>query len=190
MHNALRLITTGTVLTLTIALATEQGIAESTSVGAASSTSPAITASTASLKTTDNATSPAALASATDGAAQRLIEQAEAQLQRGETQTAIGTLNQAVAADSASSLARTRLGGAYLLSQDYDSAIDQFQQAISTDDQNAGAFIGLGMAYVHLKQAGPAKAALTEAKRLNPSKSADIDALLARIEQTASAHHP
>ncbi|MCF8015527.1 MAG: tetratricopeptide repeat protein, partial [Chromatiaceae bacterium] len=105
----------------------------------------------------------------------------------GETQTAIATLNQAIAADPSSSLAYTRLGGAYLLSQDYSSAIDQFQRAISSDNQNAGAFIGLGMAYLHLKQAGPAKAALTEAKRLKPSQSADIDALLTRIEQTASA---
>ncbi|MBK5940964.1 tetratricopeptide repeat protein [Halochromatium roseum] len=211
MHNALRLITTGTVLTLTIALATEQGIAESTSIGTASSTStatpastaataataapaspasPASQAITASSNTTEHATSPAASSNATDSATQHLIEQAETQLQRGETQTAISTLNQAVTADPASSLARTRLGGAYLLSQDYPSAVEQFQQAISLDTQNAGAFIGLGMAYVHLKQAGPAKAALSEAKRLNPAKSTDIDALLARIEQTASAHPP
>ncbi len=159
MHNALRLITAGTVLTLTIALATEQGIAEST------------------------AASPEDNLSA-------LIEQAETQLERGETQAAIATLNDAIAANPSSSLAHTRLGGAYLLSQDYGTAIEQFQQAISSDNQNAGAFIGLGMAYLHLKQAGPAKAALTEAKRLDPSQSTDIDALLARIEQSASAHHP
>ena len=165
MHNALRLITTGTVLTLTIALAMEPGIAESTP---ASSTKPA------------SAVNPA-------NSVGVLIEQAEAQLERGETQTAIATLRQAIAADPSSSLAYTRLGGAYLLNQDYSSAIDQFQQAISSDTQNAGAFIGLGIAYLHLKQAGPAKAALTEAKRLNPSKSTDIDALLARIEQSASA---
>jgi Tfp pilus assembly protein PilF len=168
MHNALRLITTGTLLTLSMALAMEQGIAESTAVR---STSPA------------RATNPADSVGA-------LIEQAEAQLTRGETQAAIATLNDAIAADPSSSLAHTRLGGAYLLSQEYSSAIDQFQQAISSDNQNAGAFIGLGMAYLHLKQAGPAKAALTEAKRLNPAKRTDIDALLARIEQTASAHHP
>jgi tetratricopeptide (TPR) repeat protein len=168
MHNALRLITTATVLTLSIALAMEPSIAESPPV---SSANPA------------NSADPANNVGA-------LIEQAEAQLERGETQAAIATLNQAIAADPSSSLAYTRLGGAYLLSQDYSSAIDQFQQAISSDSQNAGAFIGLGVAYLHLKQAGPAKAALTEAKRLNPSKSADIDALLARIEQTASAHPP
>lgn len=165
MHQALRLITTGTVLTLTISLAMEQGIAESS---AARSTSPANSADSVSA----------------------LIEQAEVQLAGGETQAAIATLNDAIAVDSSSSLAYTRLGGAYLLSQDYGSAIEHFQQAISSDDQNAGAFVGLGVAYLHLKRAGPAKAALTEAKRLDPDKGANIDALLARIEQTASAHHP
>jgi Tfp pilus assembly protein PilF len=146
----------------------EPGMAEST---AASSVSPA------------SAANPANSVNA-------LIEQGEAQLERGETQSAIRTLNEAVTADPNSSLAHTRLGGAYLLSQDYRGAIDQFQQAIGSDSRNAGAFIGLGMAYLHLKQAGPAKAALTEAKRLDPSQRADIDSLLARIEQTASAHHP
>jgi tetratricopeptide (TPR) repeat protein len=182
MHNALRLITTGTVITLTIALATEQGIAESTAAGTADSASSADTSTTEASR----AASPSRPADGVD----TLIEQAEAQLERGETQAAITTLTEAIAAHPSSSLAYTRLGGAYLLNQDYASAIEQFQEAISNDNQNAGAFIGLGMAYLHLKQTGPAKAALTEAKRLNPSKSADIDALLARIEQTASAHHP
>lgn len=119
-----------------------------------------------------------------------LIEQAEVQLERGEIQDAISTLNDAIAADPSSSLAHSRLGGAYLLSQEYERAIEQFQRAISEDGESAGAFIGLGLAYLHLKQAGPAKAALTEARRLAPDKRADIDALLERIEQAASAHHP
>jgi tetratricopeptide (TPR) repeat protein len=162
MHQALRLITAGSVLMLTVALAMESDIAES-----AEST-----------------------AAAPEDGIGTLIARAEAQLGRGETRAAIATLNEAVAADPSSSLAQTRLGGAYLLSQDYGNAIDQFQQAISNDDQNAGAFIGLGMAYLHLKRAGPAKAALTEARRLAPEQQADIDALLNRIEQSASAHHP
>jgi Tfp pilus assembly protein PilF len=147
MHNALRLIAFGSLLTLNL------------------------------------------VATAADQVA-TLIEQAETQLQRGETAAAITTLEAAITANPSSSLAHTRLGGAYLLDQNYRAAVDQFQQAISTDSQNASAFIGLGMAYIHLKQTGPAKAALTEARRLNPSQSADIDALLGQIEQRASAHHP
>jgi Tfp pilus assembly protein PilF len=187
-------MTTGTVLTLIIALATEQGIAESIPASTprpASSASPPANPNSSSnpSNAADPAASPASYADPMNSVG-ALIAQAETQLERGETQTAIATLNQAIAADPSSSLAYTRLGGAYLLNQDYSSAIDQFQQAISHDNQNAGAFIGLGMAYLHLKQAGPAKAALTEARRLAPDKQGDIDALLARIEQSASAHHP
>ncbi|MBK5969463.1 MULTISPECIES: tetratricopeptide repeat protein [Thiorhodovibrio] len=159
MYTALRLITLGSLLTLSLAPAAQPDTA-----------APASTADTDSVAT--------------------MIEQAQAQLQRGETDAAIATLKGAITTDPGSSLAHTRLGGAYLLSQDYSGAVGQFQQAISTDSQNASAFIGLGMAYVHLKQTGPAKAALTEARRLNPSQSADIDALLGQIEQRASAHHP
>jgi cytochrome c-type biogenesis protein CcmH/NrfG len=72
-----------------------------------------------------------------------------------------------------------------LLAQRYDLAIDQFQQAAAIDANNAGAFIGLGVAYLHQGRAGPAKAALTEARRLAPDKAADIDRLIDSIEEAA-----
>lgn len=162
MHHAMRRIVISIIPALVIVLGTQQVAAESPGNGA---------------KT------------ASPGGTQALIERGEQQLERGEHQAAISTLSEAVADDPASSLARTRLGGAYLLTQNYDRAIEQFQQAIGRDDQNAGAFIGLGVAYLHLKQAGPAKAALTEARRLAPDKRDDIDVLLQRIEQTAAAPH-
>lgn len=159
MRKALRLIVAGTVLTLTAALAAQNG-------GAAEATE-------------------------AEEKAASMIEKGEAELGRGETDAAISTLKAAVDIDPTSSLAHTRLGGALMLKQDYPGAIEQFQQAISLEDGNAPAFIGLGMAYLHLKQPGPAKAALTEAKRLDPAKQADIDRLLQRIENTAAApHHP
>jgi tetratricopeptide (TPR) repeat protein len=160
MRQALRLVISGTVLTLTISLA-----AQGDNAGTTAAVGP------------DSATAK--------------IEQAEAELSRGETDAAIETLNAVIAAAPASSLARTRLGGALMLKQNYTGAIEQFQQAISLNADNAPAFIGLGMAYLHLKQPGPAKAALTEAKKLDPAKQADIDRVLHRIENTAAApHHP
>jgi tetratricopeptide (TPR) repeat protein len=159
MRKALRLIITGAVLTLTAALAAQNGGAtESTEI---------------------------------EEKAASMIKQGEAELGRGETDAAIITLKAAVDIDPKSSLAHTRLGGALMLKQDYTGAIEQFQQAISLEGDNAPAFIGLGMAYLHLKQPGPAKAALTEAKKLDKTKQADIDRLLQRIESTAAApHHP
>lgn len=42
--------------------------------------------------------------------------------------------------------------------------------AAEADDDNAGAFIGIGMAFLHAGQISPAKAAFAEAKRLDPSQ--------------------
>jgi tetratricopeptide (TPR) repeat protein len=120
--------------------------------------------------------------------AEELIRAAETQLSQQDFDGAIATLTRALDADPESTLAHTRLGGAYLMTQRYDSAIEQFQQAIAGDADNAGAFIGMGMAYLHQGRAGPAKAALTEAKRLAPDKAAEIDDLITSIEQGTAGH--
>jgi tetratricopeptide (TPR) repeat protein len=111
-----------------------------------------------------------------------LIARGESQLQQNDIDAAIETLRRAVAAHPDSSLARTRLGGAYLLAQDYDGAIGQFQRAIGADPENAAAFIGMGLAYLHSARPGPARAALTEAKRIDPTRRAEIDAVLRGLE--------
>jgi Flp pilus assembly protein TadD len=80
-----------------------------------------------------------------------------------------------------------RVGGMLLLQQDYAAAIRRFQTAIGLDPESeAEAFIGLGIAYVHLGQYGPARAALTEARRLKPGVAADLDPLLAWLDGRAS----
>jgi tetratricopeptide (TPR) repeat protein len=122
------------------------------------------------------------------GTSASLVSQGEAQLAQNDIDGAIVTLTQAVEADPSSPLAHTRLGGALLLGQQYDAAIAQFQQAIALDAENAPAFIGLGVAYLHSERLGQAKAALDEAKRLAPAKTAEIDDLIGRIEQRAASH--
>ncbi|WP_462322570.1 tetratricopeptide repeat protein [Halochromatium sp.] len=112
-----------------------------------------------------------------------LISRGEAQLAAQDIDTAIATLTQAVDAAPDSSLARNRLGGALMLGQRYGEAIDQFQRVIGRDPENGAAFIGLGMAYMHSGQPGPAKAALIEAKRLKPNRAEDLDRLIRRIDQ-------
>lgn len=116
-----------------------------------------------------------------------LISQGEQQLRNNDVDGAIATLTSAVAKDPGSSLAHTRLGGAYLLGQRYDEAIDQFQQAIGLQADNASAFIGMGLAYLHANRLGAAKAALGEARRLDPDKAAQIDDLISRIDQRSGA---
>jgi tetratricopeptide (TPR) repeat protein len=77
----------------------------------------------------------------------------------------------------------TRLGGLLLLKQDYPAAIRSFQTAIGRDAEgSAGAFIGMGMAYLHLGQYVPARAALQEARRLKPAAASDLDRVLAWLD--------
>ena len=91
-------------------------------------------------------------ASATDVAG--LIREGESKLQAGDIEAAVHLLEQAVAQDARSPLARTRLGGALLLKQDQPAAIGQFREAISLDPRNAQAFLGMAVAEIHLGRYG------------------------------------
>jgi Tfp pilus assembly protein PilF len=114
-----------------------------------------------------------------------LIGEGERQMQAQDIEGAIATLTRAVEADPASSLAHTRLGGAYLLNGQYDPAIAAFREAISADSANADAFVGMAVAYMHTKRLTLAKAALNEAKRIEPGDSARIDEVVQWIDQNA-----
>lgn len=76
-----------------------------------------------------------------------------------------------------------RMGGMQLMKQDYSGAIESFQTAIGLDGSGNGeAFIGLGIAYLHLGKYGPARAALTEARRIKPEAAADLDHLVVWLD--------
>lgn len=77
----------------------------------------------------------ALIAGESTSASASLISQGEAQLAGNDIDGAVTTLTQAVQADPTSTLAHTRLGGALLLGQQYDAAIEQFQQAIALDSE-------------------------------------------------------
>jgi tetratricopeptide (TPR) repeat protein len=112
-----------------------------------------------------------------------LMEQGQQQLDAGELEQAEATFKEAVAQNPDSSLAHTRLGGVYLLRQDYKAGIDNFQRAIALDQDNADAFIGMALAYLHLGQYGLARASLQEAERIAPAKREEIEKILAWIDQ-------
>jgi len=114
------------------------------------------------------------------------LQRGEANLKEGKLPEALLALQEAVAADPQSSLAYQRLGGAQLMSQDYDGSIQSFQRAIALDARNAEAFVGLGMAYLHTGRLGLARAALEEAKRIDPAKEIRIDEVIAWIDQRVS----
>lgn len=111
----------------------------------------------------------------------KLIKQGYEQTAAGDLDQALTTLQLAVSEDPNSSLARTRLGGVRVLRQEYSASVKDFQQAIMLDKNNALAFIGMSMAYLHMGQYNKAKAALNEAATIDPTKQTEIDKVLAGI---------
>ena len=112
-----------------------------------------------------------------------LLQQGETLLNEGKLPEALAALQQAVVAEPNSSRAFQRLGGAQLMSQDYAGSIQSFQRAISLDANNADAFVGMAMAYIHWGRYGQARSALVEAKRIAPDKGPKIDEVIAWIDQ-------
>ena len=115
-----------------------------------------------------------------------LIEQAEFQAGTGQYMEALELLQQALQLAPDSSLVYTRLGGIQLLRQRYREGIEHFQQAITLDQANAQAFIGMAIGYLHLGRYNLARAALNEAERLDPAKQPEIDKVLAWLDQRSA----
>ena len=120
------------------------------------------------------------------GDAAASIQAGEAKLKAGEIDAGLSLFREAVQADPGSALAHTRLGGALLLKQEYKASIEEFRVAIKLDASNADAFVGMAVAYLHGGDYALARASLEEAKRLDPTKQAKIDELIAYIDQRTS----
>jgi Flp pilus assembly protein TadD len=134
----------------------------------------------------------APFAFADDNDIEALLQQGYAQTEAGKLEQAEQTLQLAIRKAPDSSLAYTRLGGVKVLRQEYAAGIQDFQQAIMLDRDNATAFVGMAVAYLHMGQQSLATAALHEAMRLDPAKKPEIDKVLAWIDQrskTATAAH-
>jgi tetratricopeptide (TPR) repeat protein len=114
------------------------------------------------------------------------IREGEAKLAAGDLDAGLALFREAVQADPGSALAHTRLGGALLLNQQYSEAIAEFRVGIGLDPKNADAFVGMAVAYLHGGDYALARAALDEAKRLDPSKQSKIDALIGYIDRRDS----
>jgi tetratricopeptide (TPR) repeat protein len=119
-----------------------------------------------------------------------LIAEGEQHLKSGEVDEGLSLFREALEQDPDSSLAYTRIGGAQLLKQEYGPAIDSFRRAIMLEANNADAFVGMAVAYLHNGDYALALACLEEAKRIDPSKQARIDDVIAYLDQRdgAGAH--
>jgi len=75
-----------------------------------------------------------------------------------------------------------RLAGAFVAQGNFSSAIGVYQQAIGLDPNNAKAFIGLGIAYLHGGNKPLARAALQEAIRLEPGRETQLAPVIAALD--------
>ena len=118
---------------------------------------------------------------------ERLLQQGYELTEAGRLEEALRVLQEAADKDPESSLVRTRLGGIRILRQEYSAGVKDFQRAIMLDQNNAAAFIGMAVAYLHMGQYSLARAALDEAGKLDHAKMPEIEKVLAWIEQRASS---
>ena len=122
------------------------------------------------------------------------LEGAERLTREGRVDSALAVYRELSESQPDSAVVHARLGGMLLLKQNYAEAIRSFQIAIGLEPENSGsAFIGLGIAYLHLGQYGPARAALMEARRLKPESAADLEQLVvwldSRTADTEGSRH-
>lgn len=112
-----------------------------------------------------------------------LLEDGQAKAAAGDIKGALAVFETMTREQPDSAEAFAHLGGMQLLDQRYRDAVRSFQQAVSLGAEDARAFIGMGMAYLHLGELGPARAALVEAQNRGTARPAEIAELIAWIDQ-------
>lgn len=117
------------------------------------------------------------------------LAQAPGTLADGQQKAAAGDIEGALAiyrelteSQPESYEAFAHLGGMQLLDQRYSDAVESFQRAISLGDDGTRSFIGMGMAYLHMGQLGPARAAFVEARTRGTENADDVDGIISWID--------
>lgn len=107
-----------------------------------------------------------------------LIAQGNKQWEAGRPEDARKSFEQAIVINPRSIDAQMKLGGLQLSSLNYAAAIQTYQRTISLDGNNAKAWMGLGLAYLHTGQGELSRAAFGEAIRVDPSRSESLAKLM------------
>ncbi|MBI4984421.1 MAG: tetratricopeptide repeat protein [Rhodocyclales bacterium] len=118
------------------------------------------------------------------------LAQGNKQWEAGKLADARKSFELAVAADPRSADAHMKLGGLLLASSDHAAAIRTYQRTISLDANNAKAWMGLGLAYLHTGQRELSQAAFDEAIRIEPSRKAQLARLAEKPAQEAASREP
>ncbi len=127
---------------------------------------------------------------AAEGDVQGLIDAGNRHWAAGELEQAAASYQGAIDKDPRSVDAHMKLAGVQIAGQEYRAGVETFQQAISLNPDNANAFIGMAIGYLHMGSPQLAQAALEEAVRIDPGKHDRIAPLMRQIEaRTASDPH-
>lgn len=101
----------------------------------------------------------------------------------GNIKGALGYYEKAVEQNSASAELWFKLARTQMLDNHHSASVKSYQKSIALDQGNALAFVGMAIAYMHIGQYNHAKASLTEASRIDPSKKQEVDKVLLQIDR-------
>lgn len=121
------------------------------------------------------------------------LEEGQARADAGDIRGALAIYQSLASTRPNSHEILARLGGMQLLDQRYAEAVTSFQRAIAQGDEGTRSFLGMGMAYLHMGQLGPARAAFTEARSRGATARNDIDRIIDWIDArqpVAQQRHP
>lgn len=119
-----------------------------------------------------------------------LLDKGDGFVQEGKIASALEAYQRAVDQNPDSALALRKMAGMLMVKNEYPNAIDAYKRSIGLDASDSIAWIGLGTAFLHMGDYALASASFTEAKRLNPDKGKDIDAVLTWIAEKRNTSAP
>lgn len=119
-----------------------------------------------------------------------LMAEGERQAQAGNLEAALHAYKTALADSPQSKDVRLKLAGMQVLNGQYRTSIEHFQRVISQDPDNANAFVGMGIAYLHIGDFALARAALQEASKHDKKKREELRKVLDWIENRIGRDAP
>ncbi|MDX2504020.1 MAG: tetratricopeptide repeat protein [Gammaproteobacteria bacterium] len=101
----------------------------------------------------------------------------------GNIKDALGYFEKAVQENPDSSESWFKLARTQMLNNRYSDSVKSYQKTISIDQNNALAFVGMAISYMHMGLYNHAKASFNEASRIDPSKKAEVGKVMQKIEK-------
>lgn len=115
-------------------------------------------------------------------AADSLLAQADKHWAEGRLEPAQKAFEAAVAAEPSATGPRLRLAGFQLSRQQIAAAVTNYQQVLGAEPKNAKAWMGIGVAYLHIGKQELALAAFDEAIRIEPRYAEKVAPLMAKLK--------